>query len=226
MNLSPSPSAKKKEASTSSSRVINVPKGIGINEQNIYQIICKTSDHLKDGSQYLAEFYRSKLDEKTKEVSQLRSRLRVHKPRSSPARKARSLSFGPSLNCSHRRSKSQRNRSGAGSAVGKLCGESQHGRLLQDLIFPQTDPRKIASLKNKMGLISGIISRRTGASSSSGRRSARSGERSQRKYAAISTAKHKGFAFPPSTTFTHLIDATIETAIGQSRARRKGETKI
>ena len=97
-----------------SSRIINAPKGIGINEQNIYQIICKTSDHQsKDTGQYLAEFYKGKLDEKAKEVSKLRNTLRNLKEQlkgkcgKSQCRKARSASFGISLNSSNVRSKSQ-----------------------------------------------------------------------------------------------------------------------
>lgn len=102
-------------------KIINAPKGIGINEQNIYQIICKTSDHpqsiinTRERSQYLIEFYKGKLDEKAKEISRLRNQLRNLKSQikekcgRSQCRKARSASFGNSLNRSNQRSKSQSN---------------------------------------------------------------------------------------------------------------------
>lgn len=55
--------------SSECNRIINAPKGIGINEQNIFQIICKPSDQFKDSNPYLNEIFKSKLDEKNKEVT-------------------------------------------------------------------------------------------------------------------------------------------------------------
>ncbi len=51
------------------SKVINAPKGIGIHEQNIFQIICKSPDYMKDNNPYLMELYRHRLDEKNHEAS-------------------------------------------------------------------------------------------------------------------------------------------------------------
>ena len=56
----------------SSSKIIgeiNVPKGVGIQEQNIYQIICPSSNTMKQNSPYLVEIYKNKLEEKKNEVT-------------------------------------------------------------------------------------------------------------------------------------------------------------
>jgi len=54
--------------SMDNTRVINANKGIGIHEQNIFQIICKSPDYFKDNNPYLIDLYKHRLEEKNKEV--------------------------------------------------------------------------------------------------------------------------------------------------------------
>ncbi len=49
-------------------KAIHAPKGIGIGEQNIYQIICKSPDLSREKSPYFLEFVSQKLEGRDQEV--------------------------------------------------------------------------------------------------------------------------------------------------------------
>ena len=50
-------------------------KGIGINEQNIIQIICKSSEPANNSDAELVKLYKVTLEEKEKEIVKLRDQL-------------------------------------------------------------------------------------------------------------------------------------------------------
>lgn len=73
---------------------INVSRGVGIREQNIYQIICPSPDTLRNkakSSPYLLEIYRTRLDDKKTEITQLREKLRGLQKRGSESGRASAL---------------------------------------------------------------------------------------------------------------------------------------
>jgi len=50
-------------------------KGIGINEQNIIQIICKPPDNSKDSDAELLRIYKQQLESKDHEIKELKEKL-------------------------------------------------------------------------------------------------------------------------------------------------------